>query len=412
MSVQWIAAALVALTMWPLVAQSNAEVQLRHLYDEHRWFELRDRVEVPTAPPFYRCAVASAFNRVDEAERCFRQVILGSTETWNAQEAREQLGTLYLRVGRAAEALRLFEELSVLAPQRQDLQNVKSLLTAVMPARNQRVRSSAPKQFGCSVGQGSVRLPISINGRAPVHWFLDTGFTMPALSQREADMLGLIVRDQGGRAVDGAGGSTTVRVTRADRVVIGRTEVRDVPMLVFPDSQPPWKDLLPGQGGIIGLPLALAVERIRWTSQGSCETGPVRAPTSSPAAVNIALNGLEPMVRVGFADRTLEFHLDTGNQIMSQLWESFARDFPTLLADRGTAGTVRVNQIGGSNEREVIVLPEIRLNVGGRATLLKPANVFSRPVGDERLHGNLGMDLLGQAAEVIIDFRSMTLTLH
>ena len=224
-------------------------------------------------------------------------------------------------------------------------------------------------------------------------------------------MLGLIVRDQGGRAVDGAGGSTTVRVTRADRVVIGRTELRDVPMLVFPDSQPPSKDLPPGQSGIVGLPLALTLERIRWTSQGSCETGPVRAPTSSPA-VNLALNGLEPLVRVGFADRTLEFQLDTGNQVMSQLWERFARDFPTVLADRGAAGTVRVNQIGGSNEREVIVLPEIQLNVGGRATLLKPANVFSRPVGDERLHGNLGMDFLGQAAEVIIDFRSMTLTLH
>jgi hypothetical protein len=71
-----------------------------------------------------------------------------------------------------------------------------------------------------------------------------------------------------------------------------------------------------------------------------------------------------------------------------------------------------VNQIGGSSDREVIVLPEVRLRIGGLVTLLRPANVFSRPVGDDRLHGNLGMDLLGQAAEVTLDFQAMELMLR
>ena len=127
------AAALVALTTWPLVAQSPGEVPLRQLYDDHRWFELRERVQSSSAPLFYRCAVASAFNRVDEAARCFTEVLQRPSETWLTQEAREQLGTLYLRVGRAADALRVFDELAISAPQRQDLQNVRSLLSAVMP---------------------------------------------------------------------------------------------------------------------------------------------------------------------------------------------------------------------------------------------------------------------------------------
>jgi hypothetical protein len=71
-----------------------------------------------------------------------------------------------------------------------------------------------------------------------------------------------------------------------------------------------------------------------------------------------------------------------------------------------------VTQIGGSNDRDVVVLPEVRLRVGRFDTVLRPANIFSKPVGDDRLHGNLGMDLLSQAAEVTLDFQSMVLSLR
>lgn len=71
-----------------------------------------------------------------------------------------------------------------------------------------------------------------------------------------------------------------------------------------------------------------------------------------------------------------------------------------------------MTQIGGSNDRDVVVLPEVRLRVGRFDTVLRPANIFSKPVGDDRLHGNLGMDLLSQAAEVTLDFQSMVLSLR
>jgi hypothetical protein len=215
----------------------------------------------------------------------------------------------------------------------------------------------------------------------------------------------------GARAVDGSGGSTTFRVTQAERLVIGGTELSGVLMLVFPDSQRPWSELQPGSRGIIGLPVALALERIRWTSRGTCETGSLNRP-APVANGNLAFNGLEPVARVEFDKKLLDFVLDTGNQATSQLWERFGVDFTGLLSERGTRGTIRVNQIGGSSDREVIVLPEVRLRIGGLVTLLRPANVFSRPVGDDRLHGNLGMDLLGQAAEVTLDFQAMELMLR
>jgi hypothetical protein len=70
-----------------------------------------------------------------------------------------------------------------------------------------------------------------------------------------------------------------------------------------------------------------------------------------------------------------------------------------------------LTEIGGSVERQATVLPEVQLQVGGLETTLRPAAIFAKPVGDDFHHGLLGMDLLSQAQEVRIDFRSMTLQL-
>ena len=71
-----------------------------------------------------------------------------------------------------------------------------------------------------------------------------------------------------------------------------------------------------------------------------------------------------------------------------------------------------LGDIGGASERAVLILPETQLKVGGKDTKLAEGRVFARPVGDDRFHGLLGMDVLSQAAEVTIDFQSMTLTLR
>jgi hypothetical protein len=110
--------------------------------------------------------------------------------------------------------------------------------------------------------------------------------------------------------------------------------------------------------------------------------------------------------------KTLEFLLDTGNQAGTQLWERFGKDFEAVVKERGRPGSVRVTQFGGASERAVVIIPETQLKVGGKDTKLEEGRIFSRPVGDDRFHGLLGMDVLSQAAEVTIDFRSMTSTLR
>ena len=318
------------------------------------------------------------------------------------------LAVLYLRAGRTADAGRLIDDILRVAPERSDIRNARLMFGAFSDRQNQRVQFRRGT-FPCDVSDG-VRMPLSVNGQ-PVSWLLDTGANITLLSEAEARRVGLVVRDSTGEVADLAGGTATVRTAEIGRIVIGETELRNVPAIVLPESQPPWVELPPGQQGVIGLPVAVALQSIRWTKSGMCEIG--RAASREAAnRSNLAFDQFNLLARVESEGRPLDFLFDTGNGRETQLWERFARDFPLLLKERGSKGTIRITQIGGSNEREVTVVPEVRLRVGGFDTLLRPANIFSKPVGNDSYHGNFGMDLLGQAPEVMIDFQSMSLALR
>ena len=74
---------------------------------------------------------------------------------------------------------------------------------------------------------------------------------------------------------------------------------------------------------------------------------------------------------------------------------------------------MRLRGVGGSTEVRVIAISEIKFSVGGFDLALRPAQVLPK---DERVdrdwyHVWLGMDLLGQAREVSLDFKSLAFSL-
>jgi hypothetical protein len=325
----------------------------------------------------------------------------------SADEERSERLTMYLRTGRYADARQLIDEMLKTEP-RDDLKNVREVFGS---GPNMRVRR-ASASFACDVSPTGVLMPLTVNG-ARAEWLVDTGANVTIVSDAEATRLGLVIRDSKGRAADLAGGSTGVRTAIAPQVVIGSTRFEDVPFLVTPSTQMPWKELPSGRQGILGLPLVIALDSLRWTRTGMCHTGSAALQDSSSAGPsNLKYAGLHVISNVEVDGRKLEFILDTGNQAGTQLWERFGREFDALVKEHGRKGSATVTQFGGSAEREIILVPDVRLNVGGRAATLAQGKLFSKPVGDDRFHGLLGMDVLSQATEVTIDFRSMTLTLH
>jgi predicted aspartyl protease len=390
-------------------AQASNPPSLQELYEQHRWFELRDAVAGKSVPPLYLGAVASAFNRVADAERYLNQAVREASTPESANEARETLMNLYMRLARSSDIVRVLDDAFAAAPSRSDLRNARQAFESFRRLPNQSARGGQRQPVQCDVTAKGIVLPVVINGRS-VRWLFDSAFSHAAMSESEAHMLGISVQGATATAGDLAGGTASMRTAIADRVAIGDSELRNVPVLVFPDSQPPFNEHAPGQRGAIGLPVVLALQGITWQKGGTCQMGSNPSGTVPPDG-NLAFDGVTPLIRVHYSGKPLEFVLDTGNQAGTQLWERFARDFPEL-ASAGRRGTRVVHQIGGAVEREILTISEIRLRVGGFDSVLRPATIFSKPVGNDFQHGNLGMDILSQAAEVMIDFRTMSLTVR
>jgi hypothetical protein len=288
------------------------------------------------------------------------------------EDARSERVSSYLRSGRYADARRLIDEI-LRTEARADLRNVLAVFGS---SPNMRIRR-APATFACEVSATGVLLPLTVNGRR-ADWLIDTGANVSVISDAEAARLGLVIRASDGRAADLAGGSTGVRLAIAKRVTIGRTQLGDVPFLVTPADQMPWKELPPGKQGIAGLPLAIALDALRWTHTGTCYTGSASLRNGSAAPPsNLRYVNLHLVTSVEAEGKTLEFLLDTGNQAGTQLWERFGRDFESVVKERGRPGSVRVTQFGGASERAVVIIPETQLKVGGKNTTLAEGRVFS-----------------------------------
>jgi predicted aspartyl protease len=360
----------VAALPWCLQAQTSTDLaRLKQLYDAHQFFELRAAVEGHAVPAFYAGVVAAAFGEFQIGEQLLTQAVRNAANAAAANDARAFIARF----------------------------------------SDQRVESRRAAEVECSATAEGVVLPVSINGKA-VHWLLDTGFSNAALNESEARMLGLTVA-AGGVTGDMQGGTAPARTAVADRMTIGDTVLRDVPLIVYPDTQPPWSDLPAGRRGALGLPVAVALQTIGWTTSHTCQVGAENSVSAGPRA-NLAFDQASLIARTRFNARPLDFVLDTGNQGGTQLWSRFGRDFPALIRDQGRKSTKTVHQIGGAKRQDIVVLPEAHLAIGTFDAVLRPAEVFGPSVGDDVHHGNMGMSMLGQAKAVTIDLRAMLLTLR
>lgn len=388
---------------------SNAP-NLKTLYVQHRWFELRDAIKDQGAPALYEGAVAAAFNDDNAAAAYLNGAIQAQPSSDDAKEAHEILAKVYGREGKYKAALQQLDEILKMEPDRADVENVRTMFAAWSKHPDQSIPRQNATAVRADVRKDGVRLPVSIHGKT-VHWLLDTGFNFSMMSESEARRLGIAVYETPSKVFDAAGEATTMRTAVVKDIGIGDFHIRNVAFLIMPDAQEPMRSWPPGERGIIGLPVAIAFGNFSWRSDGTFQIRPAQLKRSEAVGQNLCFDGFTSIVRVGFQGKELEFGFDTGDQAGSQLWTRFAHEFPTILEQQGTRNTQRVEQVGGANERPTILLPEVTLQVGGLQTELRPAQVFSKPIGDDFRHGLLGMDVFSQASEVQIDFTSMTVIL-
>jgi hypothetical protein len=393
--------------LWVLAKQS----ELSRQSDAHQMFLLRDEVSRhPGSPDFYSAEVACAFNDTATCEEWFKKVIVAEPNLISAKQIHHVLAYAALREGRYGRAFREIEALLAIDPKDDDAKNTRAFFDVLSHFPDQEVQESGTSKATVQTDGG--KLPLLINGRK-ASYFFDTGANLSTLSESEALRLGMEIKD-----VNAAGGSADIngnrvvfRVALAKSLALGGIALNNVAFLVANNEQQPFVDMEPGQRGLIGLPVLRAFGSIKWSRAGIVELdgSPRRA---NMAAANLCFDDLSLIAEASFEQHALPFVLDTG-ATTTDLWPKFAGVARDLIRKSGTPGSQTVTGMGGSQKFDATSIPKVILRLGGRSVVLQPAHILKTQQKAETrwFYGNLGIDLLGQAQDVAIDFRTMTLEL-
>ena len=404
--------AAIALAVLVVIASASCGAQtpedLHKLFQSGKVFALRDAVQGGDAPTFYRGAVEASLNHIEEAASTLHEVIRAAPDSEDAYQAHDLLANVYQRNGLYREALQELDAAIQERPKSEELQNARPLFAACSRQGDMTVVSRrATTLHRMKDGE----LPFRIHGRSDGFSF-DTGAAISIMSEREAQYLGLTPQSVNTRINDSSGnGVGGIRVAIAADMVIGGLHLRNVPFLVVSDNDEPFVEYSSKQGhrGLIGLPILLAMQSVRWSRhEFEFDFRPQKTTESS----NLLFHETNPVVQVMVDDRNLDFTLDTG-AIGTDLNPLFAKEFPALISS-GKKETNKITGVGGTREYDSVLLSSVSLSVGGRIVTLAPAHVsIAQGLGGNSMWaGNLGNAELNQAHSIAIDFRDMSLKLE
>jgi predicted aspartyl protease len=373
-----------------MLAFAAQGADLKGLYDNHQWFELRDALRTDQGIPLYRIAVAAAFNDSTRAEEEFRTwqrsakqsdfPALGEAVVWIAQ--------MHVRNGRYQ-----FE--------------LPRLKLPDMGVPNLAVAARGSSSLQAEVTQDHYLIPpVSVNGQN-ARLALDTGAGISIITESEARRLGLTNLATQLEFTWFAGAKSKQHIAVAKRVAIGNFEFHDVAFGVIADE-----DLARFSRqihGAIGLSLLLAIETIRWSRDGELELG---FPSSPAGESNLCFDNFATVARIEFQQRKIYAVFDTGNPC-SKWWPPLSRDFPKLINQ--SSGKKSIANTGGNTaDVQAAIIPQLPLRIGGFEVTQNDAPVLQAQTSANSAyyHGNLGFDLLRQARRVTLDFKSLALTLE
>jgi len=386
-------------------AQGGDLRQSQGLDDGRPWFELTR----PTAasPPLLRAAAAVAFNQPTAAEELLRRIIRSQPRSDTASQAHELLSRVYLRSGHYK---RLIENLDAWARafpgrheverEREDIEQFRGLPDQV----------NGPRRASTLRHDDGIFVPVVVNGK-PANYFFDTGAWMSAMTQAEATRLGMEIRSGRGVISDASGGSAAIRLAVAKELTLGSMRFRDVSFAVLPDQEAS-ANSLPTSFGILGMPILLAAETIRWSKDGTVEFGG-RNDRPDAADSNLVFYKNHLILRAIVLGKPVFATFDTG-AVSTDLNNNFATEFADLVQRTGTRDTQSITGVAGTTSAEAVRLPEVVFDIGTTRAVLRPAIVTLQRIsalGGDCCVGNIGLDLLMTAHGFTIDFSAMTLRL-
>jgi predicted aspartyl protease len=394
-----------ALACVPALSAQSSLGEAERWYHARQWFELRTAVTV-RSPALLRAAVAAAFNDRPQAERLLRGVVRSDASSDVVNDAYALLSQIYLRSGEYARFVRNYDEWAAACPTSQALVEEKD---GVDKFRGRPDQVSEPRRASVFHHEADdFSVPVSINGYRDDFLF-DTGAWQSIVTEAEAKKLGLAPGAETHVLTGASGQTATFRTAVAKEVIVGAMRFRDVSFGVIAPPEGLPRDL---EGGIVGMPILLALGRIRWSTDGAGEVaGATRSRSRTP---NLVFDRHRLLVAADVLGRRVLTTLDTGAR-STDLNANFAAAFRDVVDRDGRKGTASITGAGGTRTFESVELPQVAFTIGRATVWLRPASVTLQRIGilgGECCVGNAGHDLLVQTRAFSIDFSTMTLQLE
>jgi hypothetical protein len=383
--------------------------RLHELADTRQFFLLREALQQPgwnnAETLLYRGMVGSRFGKEPKGINDLTRFLASHPSPDRRRTAHEELAAALVREGRYREAGRNVTEALRLTPpdERTDNANKQNLYAALADIPPQSVTFGEDVPARATFNElGSWDVPVDVNGRQG-QWIFDTGANWSTLSAREAERLGLEIRESDAYVAGSTGKRNALRLAVANNLRLGRAQLKHVIFLVLSDESLFVSPLKYQIRGILGLPVIRALGRVGIAANGDLRIEPGRAARGTP---NLFFDGLAPIVEVRHDDRRMQMFLDTGANA-SSLYRSFRS---ALTKDEIAGLTARDEKTGGAGEiivRRTEAVRTLHLSVSGRPLDLSDVSVLTTaPEGDARYRdGVLGTDALRPG--FTLDFRAM-----
>lgn len=405
----------------PPVANASSYPELKELYSNKQYFQLRDTLrarakESSTELLFYRGAVSNKFNQlsssIDYLQKYLKKVEKKKDALW-VRESYELLADNYLKTyqyGKAGEAYDTI--LARVGPglnerERAGYENSARLWKALAAVPPQTVKFAGESRVQTSKDKiGLTNFPVEVNGR-PDSFIFDTGANLSVVTSSYASKLGMTVIDATVDVTSITGNKVKAKLAVAREMKIGNARARNVIFLVF-DDKALYIAQVPFQiNAIIGFPLIAALREITFARSGLVLI-PERP--SRGGKQNMCLDNLLPLIEGEYRGKKLIFSFDTGAN-RSNLYPPFYKAYEEEIKAGSTSTVEKTTGAGGSKDVTVYPVKDVVMRFSDKDARFSQLRVQTEHTteGSRYFYGNLGQDLVRQFEKMTLNFESMSI---
>jgi len=235
-----------------------------------------------------------------------------------------------------------------------------------------------------------------------VNMVFDTGANVNVVSESTAKKLNLRILPNAIVYVMGATGTRNAsKIAIADQGSIENIEFKNAEFIVFADSLLTFANGRYKINGVIGFPIIMRFESIRFTDSLIYIPKNPGAKTNTP---NLFIKGDDYIIDVAYKNKKLPFFFDTGNSKTSFYKNMYEVDSMNFKALRDTVFSY--SSVGGTITEKAKLLPEIKLDCGSKSFVLNNTYIALRKnILNPDLYESIGKDFVNQYKSILMCFK-------